>query len=285
MILVDYNQVVIATLFASIGNHHDVDVDEDLLRHMILNSIRAINNKFKNEYGNLVICADGRNSWRKSYFPYYKASRKKNREESEINWEHVFSALNNVRNELIEFFPYKVLHFENAEADDCIGALCHEYGALLGDGQEKILIVSSDKDYIQLQKYSNVNQYDNIRNRWLTNSDPDQYLVEHVLKGDRGDGIPNILSSDDCIVAGVRMKPMTKKRIEEYGDPSNITDETILKNYNRNKLMIDLAMIPEDIYNAIIEEYKNQKVVGRDKLFSYFVSKKLKNLLTDIGDF
>jgi len=81
-ILVDYNQVILASLFASIGNHTDVAADESIIRHMFLNSLRANRKKFTEEYGEIVICADGKNTWRREAYPYYKANRKKSRDES-----------------------------------------------------------------------------------------------------------------------------------------------------------------------------------------------------------
>lgn len=80
MIILDLNQVMISNLMAQIGNHTNIDIDENLLRHMILNTIRALNMKFKNEYGELVIACDDKNYWRKDIFPYYKAKRAEDRE-------------------------------------------------------------------------------------------------------------------------------------------------------------------------------------------------------------
>ena len=192
-ILVDYNQVILASLFASIGNHHNVDIDENLVRHMFLNSLRINRKKFTKEYGEIVICADNKNTWRREAFPYYKANRKKSRDESELDWNNLFNVMNAIRDELKQVFPYKVIHIEHCEADDAIGTIIHENGTDLHTGGEKFLILSGDKDYIQLQKYANVDQYDPVRKRWVRNDNPEQYLVEHVLKGDAGDGVPNIV--------------------------------------------------------------------------------------------
>jgi 5'-3' exonuclease len=284
-ILVDYNQVMLASLFVSIGNHHNVDVDENLIRHMFLNSIRSNRKKFTEEYGEIVICADGKNSWRRNTFPYYKANRRKSREESELDWNELFRIINQIRQEMFEYFPYKVIHLDTCEADDVIGAVCHTYGSELNNGSEKILILSGDKDYIQLQKYANVDQYDPVRKKWIQNSDPDKYLSEHILKGDVGDGIPNVLSPDNAIVIGERQKAMTAKRILELSKGTDFMDETTKVRYFRNKTMIDLGEIPETLKAQILELYNKEKEVGRQKLFNFFLEKKLKNLITDIQDF
>ena len=284
-ILVDYNQVILASLFASIGNHHDVELDENLIRHMFLNSLRLNRKKFFEEYGEIVICADNKNVWRRDVFPYYKANRRKARTESDLDWGALFDVIHKIKAEMQEFFPYKVLHIERCEADDIIGTVVHEYGTELNTGTEKILILSGDKDYIQLHKYANVDQYDPVRKRWIKNSHPDKYLQEQILKGDVGDGVPNILSADNCLAVGDRQKPMTSKRMETLiASPETMNEETRLR-YNRNKKMIDLSEVPEDLKEKILFEYNKEKDVGRKHLFNFFVKKKLKNLITDIQDF
>jgi len=284
-ILVDYNQVILASLFASIGNHHNVDIDENLIRHMFLNSLRLNRKKFHKDYGELVICADGKNTWRREAFPYYKANRKKSREESEINWNNLFNIMNTIRDELKEVFPYKVIHMEHCEADDIIGTIIKEHGTELNTGGERFLVLSGDKDYIQLHKYANVDQYDPVRKRWIRNDNPEQYLVEHVLKGDTGDGVPNILSADNCLAVGQRQKAMTKKRLEMYSAGTDAMDEETLRRYHRNKMLIDLTQIPQNYQDKILSEYEPDKGIGREHLFNFFVQKKLKNLITDIQDF
>ena len=284
-ILVDYNQVVLASLFASIGNHTNLEVDENIIRHMFLNSIRFNRKKFTDKYGEIVICADGKNTWRREAYPYYKANRKKSRDESELDWSHLFGIMNTIRDELREFFPYKVIHIERCEADDIIGTVIHNNGTELNTGGERFLVLSGDKDYIQLQKYANVDQYDPVRKRWIRNDNPQRYLQEHVLKGDAGDGVPNILSADNCLAVGDRQKPMTQKRIHLYSQGTNEMDEETLRRYHRNKMMIDLREIPMEYQDQIMEEYNQDKGIGREQLFNFFVKKKLKNLITDIQDF
>ena len=284
-ILVDYNQVIIASLFASIGNHHNVDLDENLVRHMFLNSIRSNKKKFGKEYGDIVICADSQDVWRRDLYPYYKANRRKSKGESDLDWKALFQIMDNIRNELVEYFPYKVVKVDRTEADDIIGVVIHHVGTELYTGSEKYLVLSADGDYVQLQKFANVDQYDPIRKRWLKHANPEMYLAEHIIKGDTGDGVPNILSPDNCLAIGERQKPMTKKRLELFmGGEENMDVETKLR-YSRNKQMIDLSQIPQKYKDIILEEWAKPSEVGREKLFNYFIQKKLKHLITDIQDF
>lgn len=276
---------MLASLFASIGNHHNIDVDENLIRHMFLNSLRSNRKKFGKEFGEIVICADGKDSWRKKVYPYYKANRKKSREESELDWNELFRIINLIRDELKEFFPYKVIHIDHCEADDIIGVIANELGTELNIGSDPILILSGDKDYIQLHRFANVKQYDPVRKKWVQNSNPDKYLLEHIIKGDTGDGVPNILSEDNCLAIGSRQKPMTAKRLEQYLKGPESMDAETLRRYRRNKTVIDLSEVPQMYKDKILEEFNKDKTVGRSQLFNFFASKKLKNLMTDIGDF
>jgi hypothetical protein len=284
-ILVDYNQVILASLFASIGNHHNVDIDENLIRHMFLNSIRFNRKKFHKEYGEIVICADGKNTWRRELYPYYKANRKKSRDESELDWQMLFGIMNTIRDEMKEFFPYKTIHIDHCEADDIIGTIVHEHGTELNIGSEKFLVLSGDKDYIQLQHYANVDQYDPVRKRWIRNDNPQAYLNEHILRGDKGDGVPNVLSPDNCLAVGVRQKAMTKPRLDKLLSDTPDMDEETLRCYHRNKMLIDLAEVPQKYKDIILSEWNAKEEVGREQLFNFFVKRKLKNLITDIQDF
>ena len=290
MILVDLNQVMISNLMAQIHGRGDVDVSEDLLRHMVLNSLRANRVKFTNKYGELVICCDDTNNWRKKLYPYYKAHRKKARDTSDYDWPHIFNCLNNVRDELKEFFPYKVVQVDTAEADDVIGVLCHEFGKQLGEG-EPILILSGDKDFVQLQKFVNVDQYDPIRKRKVQSKTPEDYLIEHIAKGDRGDGIPNCLSKDDVFVSGGRQKPMRAKTLQKIKEAVDQAENDLdlwqhewFQAYDRNRALIDLQYTPVEIRDEVMSQFNSQNK-DRGKLFNYFVKKKLNNLVENISEF
>lgn len=283
MLIVDLNQVMISNFMVQIGNHTNIKIEEDLLRHMVLNSLRGYNAKFRNEYGEMIIACDDRGSWRREIYPYYKANRKKDREKSELDWHKVFEVLNKIREELKAYFPYRVIQIESAEADDVIGALCQEFG----NTSEKIMIISGDKDFRQLHGYMNVRQYDPVRKKIIEENSPDRYLREHIMKGDRGDGVPNFLSRDDCFVLNSRQKPLSSKKLELWVtlQPEAFCDENMLRGWKRNQQLVDLNFIPTDIKQKIVESYNEQQGKRRDKLFGYFVENKLSNLLTDIDQF
>lgn len=283
MIIVDLSQVMISNLMAQIGNHTNMEIEEDLLRHMILNSIRSYNHKFKDEYGEMIIACDAGNNWRRQVFPYYKANRKKSREKSELNWTQIFDSLGKVRDELKMFFPYRVIQVDGAEADDIIGTLVMAHG----DTNEKILILSGDKDFVQLQRYSNVKQFDPVQKKWRTTNDPDRFIKEHIMRGDTGDGVPNFLSSDNCLVVGERQKPVASKKLDTWVHlkPEEFCDDRMLRGYRRNEQLVDLTFIPSELQKTIWEEYQAQAGKDRKNLFNYFIDKKLKNLIESINEF
>ena len=286
MILVDMNQVTISNLMMQIGSKQQNEVDEDLVRHMVLNSIRMYRSRFQGEYGELVLCYDSKKYWRRDYFPNYKSNRKKDRANSGLDWNTIFETLNNIRDEIKTHFPYKVLEVEGAEADDCIAAVV-QHIAVTPTEFEKVLILSGDKDFIQLQKHNFVKQYSPVLKKFVKDINPDIYIREHVLKGDRSDGVPNFLSSDDTFVNELRQKPLTKKKLAVWIDlaPEDFCTEDMLRNYQRNRTLIDLEYIPSDLKERILEDYRKPPNGERSKLLNYFINKRLKNLMNDIGDF
>lgn len=259
-------------------------IEPDLVRHMVLNSIRMYLNKFKDEYGELVIACDNRRYWRRDVFPYYKANRKKDRDKSDLDWQGIFDCMKMIREELVEYFPYRVIDVDGAEADDVIGSLAMHFG---DDMTNPILILSADKDFIQLQKFINVRQYDPIRKKFVSHNNPTMYTKEHIMRGDAGDGVPNFLSPDNCLVVGTRQKPITTKKLEQWlkMPPETFDNNEMIRNYKRNQQLIDLSFIPEDLKTKIINEYEAQKNKTRSKLFNYFVQFKLKNLMENIQEF
>lgn len=280
MVILDLHQVMLSNLFMQLGMSKSTQVDMGMIRHMVLNSIRAYKIKFK-DYGELIIACDDSRYWRKDVFPYYKANRKKNRDESPIDWKQVFECLNAIRDELKEHFPYRVIQVAGAEADDIIATLVHNFGDQFG---KKLMIISADKDFIQLHDHISVEQYDPIRKKAVRHGNPKEYLKEHIVKGDSGDGVPNMLSPDDCLVVGVRQKTMTEKRLQRLMAGEFETPEEE-RNYARNKMLIDMTEIPVGISAAILESYYDQENKPRKDLFNYFVKHRLKNLMEAINDF
>ena len=270
-------------------HYQDIPVEADLVRHMVLNSLRMYRTKFSDKYGELVICCDDKEYWRRELYPYYKIHRKKDREQSGLDWNMIFTILNGIRDDIRSEFPYKVIQVPHAEADDVIGTLCHRFGHLgIASGSaEPILILSSDKDFAQLQKYANVDQYSPIGKKYVTCSNPARYVHEHILRGDRGDGVPNFLSADDVFVTGKRQTPLATKKIDAWNgkDPEEFCDDRMLRNYRRNQQLVDLDFIPKNIIEQTNEIYDNYKLNERSKIFNYFVKNKMKNMMEVIHDF
>ena len=267
-------------------NHTNTIIEEDLFRHITLNSLRSFKKQF-GEYGEMVVACDDKNYWRKQHFPFYKANRKKAREKSDVDWNQIFNHLNKIREELKENSPYRVIQVDGVEADDIIATLCIEFGTIM-NMQEKILILSGDKDFVQLQIYGNVEQYNPVLKKYIKHTNPHKYLREHILKGDRGDGIPNIMSEDHCIVNGERQKSLPAKKIEfltGIPDVSTVLTKDELKHFKRNEQLIDLHMIPEDIRQNILTRYNEEANKPKEKLVTYLKKHKLKLLLENISEF
>lgn len=282
MILVDLSQIMMACTVMSMEKGQ-TEAEMDFVRHMVLNSLRMYREKYNDEYGELVLCCDDMHSWRRDYFPQYKAGRRTTREESPLNWTQIFGCFNTLKSELREVFPYKVLQVEGAEADDIIGVLCR-YSSIT---KQKTMIVSSDKDFIQLHdKY--VHQWSPVTKKLVNGIEPSQYLFEHILKGDKSDGIPNILSADDSIINGVRQKPITKKYIDNFvlhNAELNGRTDTEIRNFHRNEKLIDLKHTPKELSDLIWNEYQKEPEGSRANLLNFFVEKRLNNLIETVGDF
>lgn len=282
MILVDLNQVLLSGLMEQFSTQKNLQYEEDLIRHIVLNTLRARIKPFRNEYGEVVLCYDNLKYWRKDYFPFYKANRKKMREQSKFDWPSIFKILDKIKLELKEFFPYKSIDVYGAEADDIIGTLTCIYAKT-----EKILILSSDGDFLQLQRWGkNVHQYNPVSKKFLKCENPIHVLKEKIISGDKGDGIPNIFSPSDCFVRGIRQKRITEVKLNELLNENheNWNDETAKYGFVRNSTLIDLLNTPDNIKQSIIYTYDNNKP-NQGKLFNYFIEKKLFNLMDYIEEF
>ncbi len=279
MILIDLSQIMIAsTMMSMVKGQSEVDIN--MVRHMVLNSLRMYRQKYHKEYGELVLCCDGRHSWRREHFPQYKAARKTNRDADSRDWTQIFGCLDTIKSELEEFFPYKYIEIDDAEADDIIGFLAKTQ-------DERIMIISGDKDFIQLQVRDNVDQYSPITKKIVYNANPAKYLKEHILRGDSSDGVPNFLSADNSIVDKIRQTPITKKKVELWVDqePEDFCNEEQLRNYHRNMKLIDLRYTPSNIVAQVGSQFRQVPKGKRSNLLNYFIERKLNNLIQDIGEF
>ena len=285
MIIIDYSAISIANIAIQ-----KLEPNEDIFRSMILNSIRMYRKKYGAEYGEIVIAVDAGGNWRKEYYPEYKAKRQSGRKESPLDWNAIFNILNKVLGEIQESFPYTVIGQEGMEADDIIAQLVYktqEFGE-----HEPVMIISGDKDFAQLQKFSNVSQWSPITKKLIKEPEPINKLKEHIFRGDTSDGVPNILSCDDVFLQeGVRQTPLTKKKIELFinaKDMKDVMTEDEYRNYIRNKKMIDLEECPEHFKDIVYIEYDKQKLSqpkNKSKVMPYFIKHRCKNLLTNIQEF
>ena len=279
MIIIDMNQISVASLMMHLHMNKG-ELEEDMVRHMILNSVRMYRTMFNEDYGEIVLAYDSRAYWRREVFPQYKSNRRKNREEDDKDWDSIFGVLNNIKEEIKEFLPYKVVEVYGAEADDVIATLCKHYQ------NEKVMIVSGDKDFIQLQKYDNVKQYSPITKKLVDGVDPKVYIKEHVLKGDKSDGVPNVLSPDHTFTDELRQRPLTSKKLESIlAQDIDELDDEIKRNYQRNDKLINLDNIPKTLESEILNSFNEASYGDRSGLLNYFIEKRLTSLTENIGEF
>ena len=275
----DFSGIAVATIAVNKVN------DEQMLRHMMLNSVRMYNKKFRDQYGQMIICCDGANNWRRGYFPQYKANRRKSRDESGFDWAEAFRIMHKVKEEIKENFPYKVIHLEGCEADDIIGTMVEhtqEFGQY-----EEVMIVSSDKDFLQLQKYNNVRQWSHILKKEIKDPHPKLNLIDKILSGDTGDGIPNVLSGDNTFVNGERQTPLSKKKkeamMQDLSEAVGLSAEWY-RNYQRNQKLIDLTRTPQKLKNEIINDFWIT-VFNQGKALPYLINNNMKQLIGSVEEF
>ena len=297
MILVDYSQVALAAILTF---QRELKGDEaevkNLIRHVTLSTLKSYKKKYGKDYGELVICCDGRKYWRKEFFEFYKGMRKSNRDKSDLDWKLIFDTLSEMREDLAKVFPYRVLHVDRAEADDIIAVLVKylQENLLVQEGlveePQKVLILSSDKDFKQLQLYPNVKQWSPMQKKYITATHKEiiEHKIEHIVKGDTGDGVPNILSKDNVFMEGERQKPMSAKRLQEFFDNgfAACKNDEERRNWHRNSTLVDFDFIPPDVSEDIIKAYINTQPSG-DKMtiMNYLIEHRCRLLLDELEDF
>jgi 5'-3' exonuclease, N-terminal resolvase-like domain/T4 RNase H, C terminal len=301
MILVDYSQVALAAILTFQRELKGTESEvKNLIRHVTLSTLKSYKKKYGKEYGEMVICCDGRKYWRREYFEHYKASRKKNRDNSDLDWHLIFDTLNEMRQDIAKNFPWRVIHVDRAEADDVIAVMTEylQQNDLVMEGlveePQKVLILSSDKDFKQLQlaPYSsgNVRQWSPMQKKYITATKQEvfDFTVEHIVKGDTGDGIPNILSKDDVFVVGDRQKPVSAKRLAEFIEKgiSACRNAEEIRNWQRNATLVAFDNIPPDVKESIITTYLSNKPTG-DKMtvMNYLMEHRCRLLLEELEDF
>tara|TARA_Y100001938_G_scaffold146493_1_gene225458 strand:- start:2920 stop:3756 length:837 start_codon:yes stop_codon:yes gene_type:complete len=276
MILLDNNQLIISNIFIAM-KHSDIE-DENILRHLCINTYRMYNKKFKKDYGDMIICHDSAHCWRKDIFEHYKSNRKVAKQKSQHDWNKIFNTMTAIRQEVEDNFHWKNISVPRTEADDIIAVLAENSLPI-----EPVLIISSDKDFQQLQKYSNVKQWSPMKQDYLVCENPEEFLKTHIIKGDSSDGIPNILSDNDTFVNETkRQAPLTKKKIAMINE--NEEEWKQKESWKRNEELISFDCIPREIKDSIIEEYDKPNTKNTNGVFNYLVEKKLVKLLEVVED-
>lgn len=287
-ILLDFNPTIISAVSVGDKNFGE-DLNENVIRSLTLNMILSYKKKFADRYGKLIICCDTGNAWRKDHFPYYKYSRKKSREDSHLDWDMIFKTVTSIQQEIDEYLPYNVIAIPRCEADDIIGVLSRHIVANepimrgIGEDAQDVLIISRDKDFKQLQTTKHIVQWNPIEKQWMREPDAKRFLIEHIVRGDSGDGVPNIRSDDDSFVIKKRQKPISESFIETIVQ-NGVPDEH-KANYERNQHMIDLSRIPTEMQEQIIAKYNTFKPTPKTKLLTYLMEKGLKNLYNNASEF
>ena len=289
MILIDYSQLAIANIVIALKQEQKLPTPE-MARYLILNSIRGYVHNHREEYGpEVVIAVDGAHPWRRDIFPHYKAKRREGREQDDTS-DIIYEYMDIIRQELENNFPYKVVKLDGVEADDVIAVIIKKN--VKKWFTNKYLIISSDKDFQQLQKYPNVTQYSPVLKKFYETDSPQEYIYEHILRGDPGDGIPNFLSPDDTFINGIKSKPIMKKKLVGWvdtlmrgEDAKEFCNEYHYRNFQRNQRLIDFDFIPEDIQDDIYKQYEEIEPKSKSDILPYLIKNDLQSLIGKIEEF
>lgn len=296
MIIIDYSQVILSAIIMNLKNEAKSSNPDGkgMIKHVFLSQLLSYKKMFKDK--EIVIACDSSSYWRKDFFPHYKGQRKEAREKSDFDWDFIYATIGELREELKDNFPYKVIRTEKAEADDVIACLVKylQTNELVQDGlfidqPKSITIISADTDFNQLQKYKNVRQWSPMHKKFVKSSATlNEFMMEHIVKGDSGDAIPNILSPDNSIVDHIRQKPVRVAMLEDFYkngiDACKTEDEK--RNFIRNRTLVDFDYIPEDINKNIIEQYTTYITTGgKNKIFNYLIKNNMRHLMESIQDF
>jgi len=306
-ILVDLSQIISAAVYMGEAlecSKHPSDQSKNMIKHSVLNSIRSNYVMHKAQYGKMVLACD-QGSWRYDVFPQYKHSRKEKRktDTSGINWDFVSEVKDELYSDLDKYFPYPIIKVPSTEGDDILGVLARyitEQSVINGEEDlfgnkdpENILLVSSDKDNYQIHQHGrHIKQYAPMYKKLVKPDGSARHaLIEKIVKGDTGDGIPSIKSSDNTLVEKIRQKPISAKYLQTFLDSKNpieccLTDEERV-NYKRNETLVSYEKIPQNIQDTIISCYNEQlsKPNNKMSLMNFFIQNKMQNLLNQITDF
>ncbi len=246
----------------------------EILRHVFLKNILAYIRDFNPN--KVFIAVDVGQSWRKKVYSLYKGKRKEARDKQDVDWEKFYGICNSVVDELKKNFPFYTIGINHVEADDIIAYLVRNE-----DTDNEKVIITSDRDYIQLLKYNNTKIFDPLKNKFMECLNPFHALELKICSGDKSDNIPPIYhrwgekTAEKNILSGNLKKMLEQK--DNNGEPCEIS-----RNYERNKKLIDMEKLPKSVEKGIdlyLEEYK---ISSTKSIMKYFIENKLSELLGDI---
>lgn len=290
VMLVDMSQLMIACISKTFKPTDQIDLG--MVRHLILDTLRANVVKFRKDYPEVVLAFDsakgGLGYWRRDISYYYKKNRKKARDESGFDWEKIFGYIEQVIAEIRLQMPFKSIRVDRVEADDIIAVLVKR---LSFEGR-KTLILSGDGDYAQLHKFAGVKQYAPTKKEFVKcKVDPHMDLMVKLIKGDKGDCIASIKCRSDYYytqLEGERAPAITQKWIAELtsvDDPRTLMTEEQKARFDENKKLVDFDCIPDTIQQQIVEAYQVAKPAGRATMYNYFMMSGLNKLMNKLQDF
>lgn len=283
-ILHDYNNLAFRCFFIKDVGITTPQPDYQLWKYMVINSIYESMYRIE-DVNEVILAVDDTKSWRSVYFPRYKENRKVQRKKrTDVNWNDLFSHLNNYSVELRNSLPIKVIRTQKAEADDVIAVLCMDVIT-----QDRY-IISNDEDFTQLCNIKGIKVYHPNKMEYLECEDTDMFIVEKCLLGQSKDNIFNVKTPSDW-----GQTPETEgKRKPGYGSKSLITtmeygwekwleDNGLKNNFDRNKILMDFRKIPPSIRSNIRKRYETYTMPEADRIYAFFKRNKFRSFLENIN--
>lgn len=293
-VLIDYNNLCYRLLFT-----RDVGVNVPgavpnftLWRFMVLDAIYQLMLRF--EPSEVVLAVDNKNTWRKSYFPRYKESRKKKRDKDDgINWELIFGIMEKYQKELRHHFPFKVLKIRSAEADDIIAVIAM-------DGERDSIVSSNDEDFLQLCS-ARTQIWNPSKQKIMEVDDPKKFLTMKCLTGQPKDDIFNVLTPDDWGITpqtegkrkpglgAVGAEKILNEGLENWLSKNKKEKFDVVvdaeKNFKRNQILIDFAKIPNTIRDRVLKAYYEYNFPPPQNMYPFLKKYKMRGFVQEYPKF
>lgn len=274
-LLIDFSHLSIRNLFADREIINNPNPEFNLHRHQLITSLLFLIKKFNpNE---VVLGIDNKLNWRKKLYTDYKAHRKAKRDQDVFPWDAYYTYLEELIQDIKDNFPFKVIEQRYAECDDIIAILC-KYSPFSGEN----IVVTSDKDFVQLLSLPHVKIYDPIKRKFMEEKQPKIFLEAKILMGDKSDNIPAIKP---------RVGEKTAWKLANNKDELDAllhdaeSGKAYRKNYKLNRILIDFNSIPDVIKTKVLKQYDIYEMneFGSLALTRFFKKLKLKKLASDVA--